>query len=114
MRFFTLTRNHMGRPKRDDVFETARTKAWYFSVRRAIVQKYDLDETSLKPDDVRGRIDANDESNIWHKYSTGKHSPTNITNYKAEDRTRLRTRFKMNMALLPLLAVQSYCLRRGA
>jgi len=29
-------------------------------------------------------------------------------------RLKLRTGFKMNMALLPLLAVPLYCLRRGA
>jgi hypothetical protein len=37
-----------------------------------------------------------------------------LVDQKALRHDALRTRFKMTMALLPLLAVQSYCLRRGA
>jgi hypothetical protein len=80
-----------GRPKRDTVFETARTKAWYFSVRRALAQKHQIAEHELNPLRVRELIDPTEESNIWHKYSLGEHSPTHTTQFKDADGNVLKT-----------------------
>jgi len=80
-----------GRPKRNKVFETARTKAWYFMVRQSLANKYQLAEPELNPQRVRELLDPSDDSNLWQKYATGKHSPTNITNFKDAMGKRLKT-----------------------
>jgi|GEM_PF-6683006 len=80
-----------GRRKRNDAFETPRTKFWYGAVRDAVAHKHGLTPADLTPQDVRRFVDPNDESNIWYKYADGIHSPINITNYKDSEGERLTT-----------------------